>query len=142
MTSSVPISSTASDATSIQQLPNLNPGNEVLPANQSNQNAADLKPVEEIIGHESDSDDDDDIRLEELMTKLQEVGMNVLDRNALSMAISKAQNEGKLDDFVEKSSDAIVKAHFKVKKTKKDDDSDFTIDEKLKKHKTTVKSKA
>ena len=100
MTSSPPISSTASDATSIQQLPNLNPGNEVLPANQSNQNAADLKPVEEIIGHESDSDDDDDIRLEELMTKLQEVGMNVIDRNALSMAISKAQNEGKLDDFV------------------------------------------
>ena len=99
MTSSVPISSTASDATSIQQLPNLNPGNDVLPANQSNQNAADLKPVEEIIGHESDSDDDD-IRLEELMIKLQEVGMNVLDRNALSMAISKAQNEGKLDDFV------------------------------------------
>ena len=100
MTSSPLISKTASEALSTQQLPNSNPGNEVLPANQSNQNAADLKPVEEIIGHESDSDDDDDIRLEELMIKLQEVGMNVLDRNALSMAISKAQEEGKLDDFV------------------------------------------
>ena len=99
MTSSPPLSKTNSEATSTQQLPNSNPGNEVLPANQSNQNAADLKPVEEIIGHESDSDDDD-IRLEELMIKLQEVGMNVLDRNALSMAISKAQDEGKLDDFV------------------------------------------
>ena len=69
MTSNVPISSTASDATSIQQLLNLNPGNDVLPANQSNQNAAELKPVEEIIAHESDSDDDDDIQLEELLVK-------------------------------------------------------------------------
>ena len=100
MTSSVPISSTASDATSIQQLPNLNPGNDVLPANQSNQNAADLKPVEEIIGHESDSNDYDDIRLEELLEKLMEAGMNILDRNELSIAISKARDEGKLDDFV------------------------------------------
>ena len=100
MTSSVPISSTASDATSIQQLPNLNPGNDVLPANQSNQNAAELKPVEEIIGHELDSDEDDDIRLEELLEKQLDAGMNILDRNALSMAISKAKNEGKLDDFV------------------------------------------
>ena len=69
MTSSPLISKNVSEATSTQQLPNSNPGNEVLPANQSNQNAADLKPVEEIIGHESDSDDDDDIRLEELLAK-------------------------------------------------------------------------
>ena len=68
MTSSPPLSKTASDATSTQQLPNSNPGNEVLPANQRNQNAAELKPVEEIIGHESDSDDDDDIGLEEPLT--------------------------------------------------------------------------
>ena len=67
MTSSPPISNTVSDATSIQQLPNLNPGNEVLPANQSNQNAAELKPLEEIIDYESDSNDDNDIRLEKLM---------------------------------------------------------------------------
>jgi len=68
--------------------------------------------------------------------------MNILDRNALSIAISKARVEGKLNDFVEKSSDTIVMAHFKAKKPKKDDDSDFKIDEKLKKHKTTAKSKA
>ena len=68
MTSSPPISNTVSDATSIQQLPNLNPGNEVPPANQSNQNAAELEPVEEIIGQESDSDDDE-IRLDELLKK-------------------------------------------------------------------------
>ena len=100
MTSSVPISSTASDATSIQQLPNLNPGNDVLPANQSNQNAAELKPVEEIIGHESDSDDDDDIQLEELLAKQMDAGMDLLERDALGTAIRKAQEEGKLDDFV------------------------------------------
>ena len=71
-----------------------------------------------------------------------DAGMDLLERDALGMAIRKAQEEGKLDDFVEKSSDAIVKAHFKAKKPKKDDDSDFKIDEKLKKHKTTAKSKA
>jgi hypothetical protein len=64
-----------------------------------------------------------------------DAGMDLLERDALGMAIRKAQDEGKLDDFVEKSSDAIVKAHFKVKKTKKDDDSDFTIEEKDKKTK-------
>jgi hypothetical protein len=35
----------------------------------------------------------------------------------------------------------IVKAHFKDQKAKEDDDSDFTIDEKLKKPKTTAKIK-
>ena len=69
-----------------------------------------------------------------------DAGMDLLERDALGMAIRKAQDEGKLDDFVEKSSDAIVKAHFKIKKTKKDDDSDFTIDEKDKKPKTKAKT--
>jgi hypothetical protein len=53
----------------MQLLRDLNPGNEVQSANQSNQNDVDLKPVEEILGHESDSDDDDTIGLEELMKK-------------------------------------------------------------------------
>ena len=66
--------------------------------------------------------------------------MNLYDRNALSIAISKAREEGKLDDFVEKSSDPIVKEHFKLKKPKKDDDSDFTIDDKDKKPKTKAKT--
>ena len=66
--------------------------------------------------------------------------MNLHERFALGDAIRKAQEEGKLDDFVEKSSDPIVKAHFKLKKPKKDDDSDFTIDEKDKKPKTKAKT--
>ena len=125
----------------MQLLRDLNPGNEVQPANQSNQNDVDLKPVEEILGHESDSDDDDTIGLEELMTKLQDAEMDVHERIALSQAISKAKKEGILLDFIDKSSNAIVKAHFKDQKPNEDDDSDFTIEEKLKKPKTEAQIK-
>ena len=125
----------------MQPLPDLNPGSEVQPANKSNQNDVDLKPVEEIVGHESDSDDGDTIGLEELMTKLQDAEMDVHERLALSQAISKAKKEGILRDFIDKSPNAIVKAHFKDQKAKEDDDSDFMIEEKLKKPKTTAKIK-
>jgi hypothetical protein len=84
MASSSPVSKTASEEASMQLLRDLNPGNEVQPANQSNQNDVDLKPVEEIVGHESDSDDGDTIGLEELMTKLQDAEMDVHERIALS----------------------------------------------------------
>ena len=84
MASSSPVSKTASEEASMQLLRDLNPGNEVQPANQSNQNDVDLKPVEEIVGHESDSDDGDTIGLEELMTKLQDAEMDVHERLALS----------------------------------------------------------
>jgi len=47
----------------------------------------------------------------------------------LSMAISKALNEGKLDEFVGESNIPIVKDHFKKKMLKADDDSDFILDE-------------
>ena len=47
----------------------LNLGNKVPLSNKSNQNAANHEPVEEILDHESNSDDDDDIVLEELMQK-------------------------------------------------------------------------
>ena len=87
----------------MQQLHELNPGNEVQPANQSNQNDGNLKPVEEIIGHESDSDDEFKIGLEELMLKLLDAGMEVLERDALSQAISKARDEDRLQDFIDKS---------------------------------------
>jgi len=84
MASSSPVSKTASEEASMQPLPDLNPGSEVQPANKSNQNDVDLKPVEEIVGHESDSDDGDTIGLEELMTKLQDAEMDVHERLALS----------------------------------------------------------
>ena len=70
------------------------------------------------------------------MAKLLESGMEVLERDALSQAISKAKKEGILLDFINQSSNAIVKAHFKDQKPKEDDDFDFTIEEKLKKPKT------
>jgi hypothetical protein len=69
LTSSLPFSNTASEAPSIQLLEDLNPGNEVPLANQSDQNAANHEYVEEVLDHESNSDDDDDIGLEELMQK-------------------------------------------------------------------------
>jgi hypothetical protein len=84
MASSPPVSKTASEEASMQLLRDLNPGNEVQPANQSNQNDVDLKPVEEILGHESHSDDGDTIGLEELMTRLQDAEMDVHERLALS----------------------------------------------------------
>ena len=84
MSSSPPVSKTASEEASMQRQPYLNPWNEVQPANQSNQNDVDLKPVEEIVGHESDSDDNDTIGLEELMKKLQDAEMDVHERIALS----------------------------------------------------------
>jgi hypothetical protein len=84
MASSPPVSKTASEEASMQLLPDLNPGNEVQPANQSNQNDVDLKPVEEIVGHESDSDENFKVGLEELMEKLQEAEMDVHERLALS----------------------------------------------------------
>ena len=75
------------------------------------------------------------------MKKLDDAGMDLIDRNALSIAISKARDEERLQDFIDKSSNAIVKAHFKDQKAKEDDDSDFMIEEKLKKPKTTAKIK-
>ena len=75
------------------------------------------------------------------MEKLLESGMEFHERDALSQAISKAKKEGRLQDFINQSSNAIVKTHFKDQKAKEDDDSDFTIDDKLKKPKITAKIK-
>ena len=47
----------------------------------------------------------------------------------MSIDISKALNESKLDEFVGKSNIPIVKDHFKKKMLKADDDSDFILDE-------------
>ena len=67
--------------------------------------------------------------------------MEFLERDVLSQAISLAKKEGKLRDFIDKSPNAIVKAHFKDQKPQEDDDSDFTIEEKLKKPKTEAQIK-
>ena len=52
LTSSPPISKTASEEASMKLLRDLNPGNEVQPANQSNQEDGSLQYVEEILGQE------------------------------------------------------------------------------------------
>jgi len=60
MTTSPPFSITATDAPSIQQLSNLDPGNEVQQANQSNQSAVGQDLADENLIHGSASDDDDE----------------------------------------------------------------------------------
>ena len=90
---------TASNDASMQQLLNSNPGNRVPPTDQSDQKAVDEVADEKILSHESSSDIDEKLDLPKLMKKLDKSGMSLIERNALSIAISEAHKAGKLEEF-------------------------------------------
>ncbi len=94
MTSSPLTLKTTSEATSIQRLQNLNPGNQVPPTIQSNQNALGHVLDEQILDNQTDSDNDYEIVILLLMKKLQNSCIELLERNTVSLAKRKAQYEG------------------------------------------------
>ena len=99
LTSSPLTLKTTSEATSMQRLQNLNPGNQVPPTIQSNQNALGHVLDEQILDNQTDSDNDYEIVILLLMEKLQNSCIELLERNTLSLAKRKAQYEGRPDDL-------------------------------------------
>ena len=83
----------------MQRLQNLNPGNQVPPTIQSNQNAVGHVLDEQILDNQTDSDNDYEIVILLLMLKLQNSCIELLERSTLSLAKRKAQYEGRPDDL-------------------------------------------
>ena len=83
----------------MQRLQNLNPGNQLPPTIQSNQNALGYVLDEQILDNQTDSDNDYEIVILLLMEKLQNSCIELLERNTLSLGKKKAQYEGKPDDL-------------------------------------------
>ena len=70
----------------MQRLQNLNPGNQVPTAIQSNQTASGHVLDEQILDNQTDSDNDYEIVILLLMLKLQNSCIELLERSTLSLA--------------------------------------------------------